>query len=80
MSLAQILHKCRHLGLAVVSPCSSLARKQVKRELGVQDVKVYVMSTNTQLIITEYTQDTEEKCDIIPCLGEKRGDLQRCDV
>lgn len=35
-----------HLGLAVVSPGSSLARKQVKGELGVQDVKVCTISTN----------------------------------
>lgn len=69
-----------HLGLAVVSPCSSLARKQVKRELGVQDVKVYATLTNARLIITTDTRDFEEKCDVIPCLGENRGDLQRCDV
>lgn len=34
-----------HLGLAVVSSCSSLARKQVKGELGVQEVKVYTTTT-----------------------------------
>lgn len=44
MSLAQMKLKSVHLGLAVVSPCSSLARKQVKGELGVQDVKICAIS------------------------------------
>lgn len=72
--------KGEHLGLAVVSSCSSLARKQVKGELGVQEVKVCATTTNIGLNITAQTRDSVEKCDVIPCLGEKRGDLQRCEI
>lgn len=70
--------KSVHLGLAVASPRSSLARKQVEGELGVQDVKICAISIG-------YSQNTrgsecEEKRDVVPCLGENRGDLHRCDV
>lgn len=120
MVLVWIKHT--HLGLAVVvPPRSSLARKQVKGELRVQDVKVDTCgenhkNTNTnnkpkpwnqidtpeislgkQIIFKNEsgdfyavsnvrTSETEiwfwfpQKSGVVPCLGEKRGDLQRCEV
>lgn len=44
-----------------------------------------VIKTGTRLVRTKGQkqmsgQNVDQKTEVEPCLGEKRGDLQRCDV